>query len=364
MRISVIFLLSCFLISCTPGKNTIEVQSFVQPMAVLQAGKYPLWFQLTAEGPALIETIEDACFSAALIPWPLAPHIRYILAQDNKIMAAVNRYGFICLSPWDRSGTTDGIGLYRFSGGELWQQYTVGSFVFTGREPGNIPLALLYMDDRFVDLDLAVPSPRLFTFVIQSVFIETPDLPLLDAFSPEDGWNIDTLRLGTDGYWYFRTVRKTAGNPEIFFFRSSGLTQTGERISRGAFQRAALPEPVSAAPEALQEMLNTVFSETGFGAAAVVSPDFQSIRNFAIDRESEVIFGFFDGSFLLAASAHGDAFYLEKGMLTRRFSLPPIPEGFVYTGISVAADTIFASWEEQDGYSIGAAGFMVMLLQN
>jgi hypothetical protein len=45
-----------------------------------------------------------------------------------------------------------------------------------------------------------------------------------------------------------------------------------------------------------------------------------------------------------------------------RFSLPPLPEDFVYTGIGLSGDTVFASWEEQDGYSIGAAGFMALLL--
>ena len=44
----------------------------------------------------------------------------------------------------------------------------------------------------------------------------------------------------------------------------------------------------------------------------------------------------------------------------RRFSLPALPEGFVYTGIGMIANTVFASWEEQEGYSIGAAGFMVI----
>jgi hypothetical protein len=35
-------------------------------------------------------------------------------------------------------------------------------------------------------------------------------------------------------------------------------------------------------------------------------------------------------------------------------------EGFCYTGIGMCGDTIFASWEEQEEYSIGAAGFMVI----
>ena len=40
--------------------------------------------------------------------------------------------------------------------------------------------------------------------------------------------------------------------------------------------------------------------------------------------------------------------------------LPPLPEGFVYTGIGRAGDSLFASWEEQDNFFIGASGFMVI----
>jgi len=41
-------------------------------------------------------------------------------------------------------------------------------------------------------------------------------------------------------------------------------------------------------------------------------------------------------------------------------SLPQLPEGFVYTGIGRAGGCIIASWEEQEDFSIGAAGFTVI----
>jgi hypothetical protein len=40
--------------------------------------------------------------------------------------------------------------------------------------------------------------------------------------------------------------------------------------------------------------------------------------------------------------------------------LPVLPEGFVYTGLAWAGDTLFAAWEEQEDYNIGAAGFMAI----
>jgi hypothetical protein len=329
-------------------------------LAVLQTGKYPLWFQFTDEGPVLIEAIEDACLSAAFIPWPLARHISFILARDGELMIAVNRDGFICLSPWQGGkAENNGIGLYRLLGGEYWQHYTTGAFFLSGED--RKPLALLYLDDRFVDSDQPIPQSRLWTFDLQTASPYTTPVPALDDFPAEEGWNIDSLRRGPDANWYFRASRKIEARPEIRMGRTNDFTTSGEQVSLGAFQNAALPEPVSAAPEVLGEMLGLVFSESGYNAAFVVSPEFQSARFFAADSESDAITGFYSGAFFLAISANGEAFYIETGNpSTRRFSLPALPEGFVYIGIGMIADTVFASWEEQEDYSIGAAGFMVV----
>jgi hypothetical protein len=376
-----VVLLSCLLFSCTRGKDAAGVPpapdptssaesplSVARPLAVLQAGKYPLWFQFADEGPVLIETIEDACYSAALIPWPLARHIRFILARDDEIMMAVNRDGFISLSAWQgaplQGQGNDGIGLYRLSGGEYWQSYTTGACFLAGED--RKPLALLYRDDRFIDSDQPIPQYRLWTFDLQTASPYTMAMPALDAYPAEKDWNIDTLRRGPDANWYFRAVRKTETRPEIRMLRTSDLTEPGEQVSLGAFQNSAKPEPVSAAPEVLGKMLGVVFSESGYSAAAVVSPEFQSVRFFAADPDSGAIAGFYSGAYLLAVSANGEAFYNEPGAAptraasVRRFSLPALPEGFVYTGIAMIANTVFASWEEQEGYSIGAAGFMVV----
>jgi hypothetical protein len=40
--------------------------------------------------------------------------------------------------------------------------------------------------------------------------------------------------------------------------------------------------------------------------------------------------------------------------------LPPLPEDFAYTHVVRLGDLIIASWEEQQDYNIGAAGFMVL----
>ena len=329
-------------------------------MAILQAGEYPLWFQFTDDGPVLLETIDDAIFSAALVPWPLAPHARFTLAWAKDIVMAVNGDGFIRLSPWEGG---PGIGLYRAAGGEHWQRYTVGAFVLLEERP----VALLYRDDRFFDSDAPLPAPRLWTL---DRFLPAPQpfaLPVLDGFTPDDGWDIDALRRGKDG-WYFRAVKKGAARSEIRMLRSADLARESEQVSLGAFQNAALPLPLSAAPEPLREMLAALFAAAGCGAVTLVSPEPDNARSYAVDREGTAITGFYSGAedaaagaLLLAASPLGDGIAIRQGAdAVRRFNLPPLPENFVYTEIGVIGDTIVAVWEEQDGYSIGAAGFMVV----
>ena len=358
--------LICLLFSC--GKfNTVDANTInaapppvvppVLPLAILQAGEYPLWFQFTGEGPVLIETITEACLSAALIPWPLAPHVRFMLAHGEDLLMAVNRDGFICLSPREGGQAA----LYRFSGGEFWQQYTVGAFVILDEKPA----ALLYRDDRFFTSDAFLPSPRLWTFNLHTTALIPLALPLLDSFAPEDGWDIDALRAGGDGYWYFRALRKTGSQRDILMLRSGDPGQKGEPVSRGAFQNAALPEPLTAAPETLRDMLSAVFARSGCGIAAVVSPEFQTMRSFAVNRERAALMGFYAPGHksFLAIQPQGAGFYLtgnEDSFDVQRISLPPLPEGFVYTGIGMIESTLIAVWEEQDGYSIGAAGFMLM----
>jgi len=138
----VIFLLSSCTSSCTRSKPpVVEVEEEsntimwygAYPMAILQPGKHPLWFQLTDDGPVHIEAIEDAVFSADLIPWTLASHIRFLHETDNGVVMVVNKDGFLKLAPV--SGNANDIAIYRFSGGEYWKQYTVGGFIYYEGNP-------------------------------------------------------------------------------------------------------------------------------------------------------------------------------------------------------------------------------------
>ena len=285
-------LLLCFLLSCRrasvekPAPEPVPVpvvRPAAKPTAILQTGGQPLWFQLTEDGPVHIESITDAVNTAAFVPWPLALHVRFFLEKEDGLYLAINRDGFMKLAPND--GTAPGLAMYRFSGGEFWRQYTVGGFVFYDDKPA----AILYLDDRFLDSAYPLPKPRAWTFNMDSNTPFPLDIPALQLFPAEEGWDVDTLRLGHDGFWYLRAAKRSGPVQEVRMLRSKNLAEPGEIISLEVFQNS-------------------------------------------VPQETE-----------------------------RTYSrLPQLPEGFFYTGTAAAGNSLFAFWEEQENFFIGAAGFVVI----
>ena len=251
-------------------------------MAILQTGEYPLWFLLTDNGPVHIESIEDAVSVSALIPWPYALHVCYLHERDNALVMIVNRDGFLKIDP-DNSDLV----LYRFSGGEIWRQYSSGGFVYYDDKPA----ALLYLDKRFADSGIQQPKPEIWSFNMESNILFPNQIPVLQYFF-NDGWEANTLRYGNDGLIYYRIMKRSEVSSSVRFFRTADLAQTGEEIS-------------------IEDFFNSV----------------------------------------------------PKSIDISLSSLPDLPEGFFYTGVKYVGDSIFASWEEQEDYSIGAAGFMVIKKQ-
>jgi hypothetical protein len=273
------------------SENVSAARHGARPAAILQTGEHPLWFQLTEEGPLLLESIEDAVYSSPLVPWPLARHIRFFHERQGAIVIAVNRDGFMRLTPHP-----NGIAMYRFPGG-IFRQYTIGGFVFYNDRPA----ALLYLDDRFLDSDAPFPSPPAWTFNMESNTPFPIVIPALEYFSVEEGWKADTLRLGPDGFMYYRVINRS-GQISSFDIADSEDTRSVVRMLR-----------------------TSDLSQIGEEVSVDV---------------------FFNSAPLRTGIPH--------------FSLPPLPEGFVYTGIGRVQNSLFVSWEEQVDHSIGAAGFMMI----
>lgn len=295
IKIIVLVLFFCVIASCTRSvsvnvdekENTpaTVMWSGAYPMAVLRTGEHPLWFQLTEEGPVHIESIEDVVSISALVPWTYALHICFLQERAGSLVMVINRDGFLKISPDNESMSW--IALYRFPGGEFWREYTVGGFVYYNDEPA----ALLYLDNRFMETDLPQPRLRTWSFNMNSNTPFPVQIPALERFSSDEGWEVDSLRLGAGGLFYYRAARRSGSSMSVRFFRTADLAKAGEEISVDTF-------------------FNSFPRNTEFANPA----------------------------------------------------LPQLPEGFVYTGVGQVNDSLFASWEEQGDFSIGAAGFVVLRL--
>jgi hypothetical protein len=276
---------------------------------------------------------------------------------------AVNRDGFLV---WEIR--EDGLGLYRVAGPEVWGPYTAASlFMYRG-----IPAVLLYRDDFFLREGSETPvSPaaRVWGLGADLLAMEETEIPAFAALPPAEGWDLDVLSLGRDGFWYYRGVRGGA-SPEIRYFRTRDLAVPGELSSAGVFRNATTPYTESDMPPPVRAALEEAGHSSGDGktlVAAVVSPEFPARRYFALQRdisgEGEIveIAGFYrppDTAALVFPGGQG----ILAGPVSapEAFALPVLPEGFAYTRIGFAGSVLIASWEEQQDWQIGAAGFMVI----
>jgi hypothetical protein len=359
------------------------------PLALLQSGEKPLWFELGDQGPALIPSPEEA-FLRPFVPWPLARRVAGLLGWEDRIILGINGEGFLALAPWTEG--EGGIALYRIDNSTFWKDYSVESlFVFNAK-----PAALLYRDDYFIANSLPPPSPRVWG-LDEGVGMRELIVPAFEDLPPEDGWDIEALRQGPDDQWHYRAALKSSGPGGIGYFRSGDLSLSGEPSTRWAMQNASRPRSQDQAPEPLRQALEAALSPDNapaMGAAragtepsttivAVVSPDFESPRYYAASRSIDNIredIRFFSGYYLsggdsaiaLVVSPEGRGFIAaaRNGAVTlREFALPALPRGFVYTGAAFfplpsapgrgLSVTALGIWEEQEGWNTGAAGFVL-----
>jgi hypothetical protein len=271
--------------------------------------------------------------------------------------------------PW--TGTKDaGIALYRIETGDYWQHYSVESLFFFD----DTPAAMIYRNDYFIDNGLPPPSPRVWGLRTGAGMGELK-IPAFEELPPEEGWDLEDLQEGPDERWYYRAVKKGGINRGAEYFRTTSLSHAGEPSSQGALQNASQPCTPEQAPALLRQVL-----EAGnlAGIAGVVSPEFPSLRYYAapsamknIREDLQIYPGYYHNSTAFVISPAGQGFIGRSGgapedaPIIQGFTLPPLPQGFVYTGVAfltleTPSDTaVLGTWEEQDGWNVGAAGFVL-----
>jgi hypothetical protein len=240
---------------------------------------------------------------------------------------------------------------------------------------------LLYRDDYFAENFFPPPQNRFWSLTPEGAFSQDPKA--FSALPASEGWDLEILRQGPDGFWYFRGLRKGGGRQEGHYGRASDLALSGEVSSPGALQNAALPRPFKEAPELLALALEAaVLTGTEkpkpIYVATVTAPEFEGVRYFADQpsrggaEEVRELYGYYDaaaegGSFrALVISPDGKGYYGEYREGRPQLipvALPALPENFVYTGAGLLGSTFLGTWEEQDGWNVGAAGFVLIDLK-
>ena len=342
-------------------------------LAVLRPNPYPLWFELGASEPSLIDA-PDAASLIPFAPWPHSRHVADMAFYGESLVLAINQVGVLLFLP-----RAEGVALYGMHR-EEWAPYTVAG-IFQYRES---PAALLYRDSFFLDAQESLPDlgqglAPLWAVDAAPGVLGAPQLrpQLIAGLSPSLGWNLDAIRLGKDGFWYYREQRERGYQRETRYFRTADLAVSGEESSFGVFRNATVPYTIEEASPLLALVLESA-REHGGSVATVISPAFPVARCFAEDADLHDDFvelsGFYrDSSEPIAALLFptGSLLYAMGGEgIPQVFtgSLPPLPEGYVYTRLGSVAlpagHTLVAAWEEQDNWNIGAAGFMVITLPN
>jgi hypothetical protein len=343
-------------------------------LAIVKSGGTPLWFELGADGPVLIPGPAEAS-EEPFVPWPQARYTAGLaIDAEGRLIMAVNRDGFLA---WETR--QDGIGLYRISRKEAWDPYTAASlFMYRGT-----PAVLLYRDDFFLPDGAETPDPPavrvwglgasfLEASFLKASFLEMKEteIPAFAVLPQVEGWDLDVLSIGRDGFWYYRGIRREVPSPEIRYFRTRDLSVPGELSAAGVFRNALSPYTEKDMPPPIQAILEEAGHLIGDGkilVAAVVSPEFPARRYFALqadvagEREVLEIAGFYHPPETAAmVFPGGQGVFTGPSSVLKTFTLPVLPEGFAYTRIGFVGPVLIASWEEQRDWQIGAAGFMVI----
>jgi hypothetical protein len=289
-------------------------------------------------------------------------------AADGTLALGVNSYGFIVLRP-SQDGT---VSIFRIADHKSLVDYSMGGvFSYQGS-----PAVLLYRDSFFVDPVLPALEKMVFALSSEQGRVQGLDLAALATPDAREGWDVDALVHGQDGFWYYRAVRSSGEQTGRAYYRTRDLAVPGEAITAGAFRNALAPQAPGAAGAALGRVLEACAAGLGpgqSGVATVASPRSATARTFWLGRDPGSassgspagvlqLWAYEDGDSAVAIFSDGRGFRIPSGIdpAIVPFRLPPLPKKFAYTGIAILGGHYVASWEEQDSWAVGAAGFVLV----
>ncbi|MDR3276679.1 MAG: hypothetical protein LBT11_05660, partial [Treponema sp.] len=246
--------------------------------AVIKPGDSPIWFELGAEGPVHIASPEEAVLNP-YEPWTRARFVAGMSLARDRLVVAVNRYGFLVWAN-PRPPRDDAATLYRlpepaWNNGDLTVAALFRYRSHDAPAARTWDAALLYRDGVFAETEGEPPAERVRALPSDGFEAEAADIPAFAPLPPPELWNLESLRQGRDGAWYFRG-RRGGAKPAVAYYRAGELASPGNSITVGVFRNAAIPYTYNEAPPVLREVLDGAAVLAGGKAliAAIVSPEY------------------------------------------------------------------------------------------
>lgn len=351
--------------SAAADPGPVLPESLWQSLAILKTGEHPLWFEFSDQGPQLIRSPAEAVLTD-YAPWPHSRFCAGMLGSGMDLVLAINRDSFLII----RTEESGNAVMYRAGSLGYWEPYTIASvFVYDEK-----PAVLLYRDDFF-----APPAARAPAYQVMVLSKDHPmpigvEVPAFNILSKEEGWEVNALRRGPDNRWYYRFVQTGRSQPETAYYRTTDLSARGERTGQDSFRNSSRPEVSSNAPPCMIPLITAAIERFAdlpeIPILRMISPELNGPRFFspmpAKEENFSLLFGYFSEGTLSGPETLAFAIMPDgKGIASingvrASFTLPALPESFVYTGAGLAGNILIAAWEEQEDSAVGAAGFMAL----
>ncbi len=352
------------------------------PAALVLPLSAPRWLTFRdpgSEGPSSLPVIPLSDPADAdlvpFVPWPHALRSAGLSPtqdsfESDSCTLALQGYGFVVVESGEEGSRV--VELRSFPDA-AFRDRSVGALL----DMADGPTALLYRDSFFLDPVGDVPDPRFLTLNRAQGKLVPFEFPCLSEYLPSSSWELEQALSLPDGSWLFKAVVSEEGRAA--YLLSVDQAEPVERISAGRYRELQLPIPASSAPEHLRAALAAMTDRSSLLIASILGTG-PSPASFAALSPS---FGVLDPLSALAEGdlpilrawgcALGDRAYLldSRGSLVSagpegvvKVRLPKLPEGFAFTGLLVQGELAVATWEEQDDWSVGAAGLLVFTLES
>lgn len=331
------------------------------------------WYYFTREGFEEIQ-LPRLAPKPAVKPWTEAARISSSAATDTQSFFTANRRGILIV---DADGTITLKTDTRF-----FPENTIGSLFL---DEGN-PVFHVYRNTVFNKEekfhDVAMP------FIAEYNLTTNMFYPVLyrDDFGMSDTQEVSSISVNSNTL--FLSIKDSDRKTTFDYYRviiPSTYTETassahvrtidGTPVSQDEYLAASGPAPFATAPERLKALLEAIPSSTKFSislqATGSESTPVTYLHGFTADTLDEVItdaYAMTGSSWIAALFPDGTVYF--QGSLPEQymvadgkpvcFSLPELPDGFIWTVFAISGNIMTAGWEEAGIYKTGTAGFITV----